>query len=113
MINADVLGVHPQMLQFRAQRTEVLASNIANLETPNYKARDLTFDAVMNSERGGSVRVDVSEVYRVPMQKSRDGNTVELYAEQAKFAENTQRYNQSLQFFKSKVSGLRSAIEGK
>ncbi|EGQ9284373.1 flagellar basal body rod protein FlgB [Vibrio parahaemolyticus] len=113
MFNENVLGVHPQLLQFRAQRAEVLASNIANVDTPNYKARELTFEHVLSGVMGQSIDIGVTEKYRIPMQKSRDGNTVELYSEQARFAENTQRYNQSMQFMKSKIKGLQKAIEGR
>ena len=111
MINGDLLGIHPEMLQFRAKRTEVLASNIANVDTPNYKARDLSFDSAYSSS--SEMQLLESIKYRIPSQRSRDGNTVELHVEQAKFAENTMRYNQSMQFMKSKISGLKSAIEGK
>ncbi len=113
MFGDDVLGIHPQMLQFRAQRAAVLASNIANVDTPNYKARDVTFEQVYLSVNDGAGRIDTQDKYRVPMQRSRDGNTVELHSEQARFAENSQRYEQSMQFLKSKVRGLKSAIEGK
>lgn len=109
----DALGIHPTMLQFRTERTSVLASNIANVDTPNYKAKDVTFNAVM-SEIGGvsSTRIQTDTMYRIPVQRSRDGNTVELQSEQARFAQNSMEYHQSLQFLKSKVSGLKRAIEG-
>ncbi len=114
MINLDeALGVHPMMLQYRTERTSVLASNIANADTPNYKARDVTFSAVMShvgSVSGSSIQTDT--LYRIPVQRSRDGNTVELQSEQARFAQNSMEYHQSLQFLKSKVSGLKRAIEG-
>ncbi|MGR5347553.1 flagellar basal body rod protein FlgB [Vibrio mediterranei] len=112
MDETRIFGIHPQMLQYRARRTEVLASNIANVDTPNYKSRDLTFEAVMN-ELDNTASIETQTMYRIPVQRSRDGNTVEIHAEQAKFAENTMRYNQSMQFFKSKIKGLQSAIEGR
>lgn len=108
------LGVSPTMLQLRAQRAEVIASNIAHVDTPNYKAKDIKFTAVMNSLDSGSVsRVESDVLYRIPFQKSRDGNTVELQNEQSNFAQNAMEYQQSLQFFKSKISGLEKAINGK
>ncbi|MFV0575302.1 MAG: flagellar basal body protein [Vibrio sp.] len=114
MINLDAaLGVHPMMLQYRTERTTVLASNIANVDTPNYKAKDVTFNAIMNDISGADrISLQKETLYRIPMQRSRDGNTVELQAEQAKFAQNSMEFHQSLQFLKSKVSGLKKAIEG-
>ncbi len=114
MINLDnALGVHPMMLQYRTERTQVLASNIANADTPNYKAMDISFNSVMSDVSGQkNYQIQTESLYRVPMQKSRDGNTVELQSEQAKFAQNSMEYYQSLQFLKSKVSGLKTAING-
>ncbi len=114
MINLDdALGIHPEVLKYRMERTSVLASNIANVDTPNYKAQDVTFEVAMS--RAGqreSNSLDTQLMYRIPAQRTRDGNTVELQAEQAKFAQNAMEYQQSLQFLKQKISGLRSAIEG-
>ncbi|SDH13842.1 flagellar basal-body rod protein FlgB [Vibrio xiamenensis] len=114
MINLDdALGVHPMMLQYRTERTAVLASNIANVDTPNYKAKDLTFNAVMSSVSSDrSLTLETDSLYRIPVQRTRDGNTVELHSEQARFAQNSMEYQQSLQFLKAKVSGLKRAIEG-
>ena len=50
----NALGLHEQALKFRSQRAEVLANNIANAETPNYKARDLDFNAVLAAQQGAS-----------------------------------------------------------
>ncbi len=115
LIDIDTaLGVSPAMLQLRANRAEVIASNIANVDTPNYKAKDMKFTAVMNHLESSSIsRIESDVLYRVPFQKSRDGNTVELQNEQSKFAQNAMEYQQSLQFFKSKISGLEKAINGK
>ncbi len=114
MIDLDsALGVHPMMLQYRTERTQVLASNIANADTPNYKAKDISFEAVMSGVGMQSqTTIQTQEMYRIPVQRSRDGNTVELQAEQAKFAQNSMEYYQSLQFLKSKVSGIKSALTG-
>ncbi|KQH85576.1 flagellar biosynthesis protein FlgB [Vibrio furnissii] len=115
MINLDeALGVHPMMLQFRTERTSVLASNIANADTPNYKAKDVSFNVVMTGlmEETSAIGIQTESLYRIPVQRSRDGNTVELQSEQARFAQNNMEYQQSLQFLKSKISGLKRAIEG-
>ncbi|PKG39527.1 flagellar basal body protein [Psychromonas sp. Urea-02u-13] len=108
------LGIHPQMLQYRTQRMQILANNMANSDTPNYKAQDLTFlssfEMVNNSRE---LTVSPEAKYRIPHQRSLTGNTVELSVEQAKFAETTANYQFSLNFLKMKISGLKSAIEGR
>ncbi|MBC7001596.1 flagellar basal body rod protein FlgB [Photobacterium sp. BZF1] len=114
MINLDnALGVHPEMLSYRLERTAVLSSNIANVDTPNYKSMDIQFDAVMGGLGNGSDwQISTSLKYRIPMQRSRDGNTVELETEQARFAQNVMDYHQSLAFLQSKLNGLKTAIKG-
>lgn len=112
MINLDnALGIHPDILKYRMERTSVLATNIANVDTPNYQAKDLSFDYVLNN--AGRNEVSSTVMYRIPTQRTRDGNTVELQSEQTRFAQNAMEYQQSLQFLKQKISGLRTAIEGK
>ena len=114
MIHLDkALGVHPEVVQFRLDRAAVLSSNIANVDTPNYKAMDLTFNAVLSGI--GSTKawaMDSSMQYRIPVQRTRDGNTVELETEQARFAKNVMDYHQSLAFLQSKINGLKSVIKG-
>jgi flagellar basal-body rod protein FlgB len=119
-------GVHAEALQLRARRGELLASNLANADTPNYKARDLDFRAALSkaqaattlattnaghigTQDGGS---SVQALYRVPGQPSLDGNTVDTQIEQSKFAENAVRYRTSLSFLNSKIKGLMTAIKG-
>jgi flagellar basal-body rod protein FlgB len=134
----DYLSVHANALQLRSQRTSILASNIANADTPNYKARDLVFAEVLkqsnlpNAVRNSKLALNDSMqttnsrhiktrastghsapiMYRNPEQASLDGNTVDKDLEQARFAENTIRYQASLQFINSRVSGLMRAIRG-
>lgn len=119
----EALGIHQYALGVRAERARILTSNLANIDTPNYKAKDIDFkdalrkiDHQMQSE--GSVRpqhLDLSSAvkYRVPMQPSLDGNTSELHIEQAAFSSNAMDFQSSLTFLKMKLSGLRTAIEGK
>lgn len=107
----NALGIHPQMLQFHSARTQVLANNLANADTPNYKAQDLTFSATFDSVN--ELHLSQETLFRMPFQRSENGNTVELGVEQAKFAENTMNYQTSLTFLKMKISGLKSAIEGR
>ncbi len=127
-INFDnALGIHPQALTLREKRSEVLASNLANADTPNYKARDLDFQAVLKksmpisqtlerTQEGHFSPMDqllgASMLYRNPQQASIDGNTVESNIEQAKYSENAVQYQASLRFINGRFSGLISAIRG-
>ncbi|MDO8843824.1 MAG: flagellar basal body rod protein FlgB [Methylicorpusculum sp.] len=127
-INFDkALGVHPQALTLRERRGEVLASNLANADTPGFKARDLNFQSVLQGampdelpiERTRSGHAAPSDLllganlmFRNPHQASLDGNTVESHIEQAKFSENAVQYQASLRFINGKFSGLMTAIKG-
>lgn len=102
------LGIHQQALSFRAQRAEVLANNLANADTPNYKARDLDFAAVLAEQKDKAAKGtfatrttnerhiaaegfgmgEGSLQYRIPVQPSIDQNTVDAQIEQANYAEN-------------------------
>jgi|SRR5690554_1094646 len=125
----SALGIHQDALVLRARRAEVLANNIANADTPNYKARDLDFRAVLEGETAGSSlslqrtnRGHQSEflspdaaadlLYRIPQQPSVDGNTVETQEEMARYTDNALRYQASFQFLNSKFQGLTRAIKG-
>lgn len=119
---------HEQALQLRALRNELLSANIANADTPGYKARDIDFKDAFDTARAGVTKLRTSDArhlpagpgqnglagtkYRIPMQPSVDGNTVEADIEQAQYAENTVRYRASLAFLSSQISGLRYAIKG-
>ncbi|MCG5499837.1 flagellar basal body rod protein FlgB [Ectothiorhodospira lacustris] len=123
------IGIHGDALQVRSKRLELLASNIANSDTPNYKARDLDFRQVLSRAHqpdalglrlthAAHIATDASgqgmgePLYRVPTQPSLDGNTVDPQLEQAAFAENTVQYQASLDFLSKKFSGLRTALKG-
>ncbi|WP_288821511.1 flagellar basal body rod protein FlgB [uncultured Leclercia sp.] len=108
------LGVHPQALQLRLSRAELLSANLANVDTPNFKAKDIDFAAEMQRSNQPFATGQGAQVkYRLPYQSSKDGNTVELHVEQGEFAKNSMDYQMSLMFLKMKFSGLKSAIEGK
>ncbi len=114
----SALGVHPQALNFRVQRTKVLASNLANVDTPGYLAKDLSFTTVMKQANPNGVhtptpKLDIAAQYSVPYQNSKNGNTVELGVEQAKFTQNNMDFQTSLTFMNMKFSGLAKAIEGR
>ncbi len=123
----DIFGPHAAALQLRAARSEVLATNLANSETPGYKARDIDFRSVLGTESARQVsvmRTDARHIdpdsraatgdlmYRVPTQPSLDGNTVEADVEQAQFAENVIQYRASLMFVNGKIKTLRHALTG-
>ncbi len=123
----NALGLHPQALRLRARRMEVLASNLANADTPNYKARDFDVERLLRGEPKPKVPLKTTHaghlsladdsqngrlLYRVPQQAALDGNTVEEHIEQAKFAENALRYQASLRFVNGKFAGLLTALKG-
>jgi flagellar basal-body rod protein FlgB len=118
-------GVHDDALRLRAERTKVLASNIANVSTPGYQARDIDFAASLRAALGGGegsgdgftgeLALDTGDQdlqYRVPYHPAQDGNTVELGVEQAAFAQNALDFQTSLTFVNMKLKGLAKAISG-
>jgi flagellar basal-body rod protein FlgB len=106
-----MFGIHAAALQLRNQRLSLLASNIANAATPNFKARDLDFSKAMTlAEQGQSTDGAIS--YRIPLQPSLDGNTVELASEQTAYAENALAYRSSLAFLNGRIGTLNRAIRG-
>ena len=132
-VNLDTyLGVHAAALKLRSQRTEVLAANLANADTPNYQARDIDFKsalAVATGEQKGGVHLATTSArhigvaegngsspaelkYRTPLAPALDGNTVDAQLEQASFAENSVRYQATLTFLNQKFRGLLTAITG-
>ena len=126
--STDLFGIHTQALALWQRRAEVLSANLANADTPNYQARDIDFRAALGAaDSGGSLalaaptsgQIDSASAnsaqalkYRVPMQPSLDGNTVDAETEQAAFAENSVRYQASLTFINAQIRQLRTAITG-
>lgn len=113
-------GPHENALLLRAKRSEVLASNIANANTPGYKARDFDFQKAIklathqqnrlsNSKPGLNVELKYIQPFQVG---TGDGNTVDLPSQQTAFAENAMEYQMSLRFLNGKIKGLLSAIKG-
>jgi flagellar basal-body rod protein FlgB len=123
----QALGVHEQALQVKSRRLEVLAQNIANADTPHYKARDIDFKAVMSQAQqaqtsmtatnsghfglGQSIDADGMR-FRTPFNTSFDGNTVEMSVEQAQYGKAAADYQATLNFLESRVSGIRKALRG-
>ena len=115
MANEGLFGVHGTALSVRSQRMGMLASNIANASTPGYKAKDIDFDAALqNASRTGNVdsAIDDATMYRVPLQPSQDGNTVELTTEQTAFAENAVAYQTTLAFLNGRIGQITRALKG-
>jgi len=124
----NALGIHDNALQVRAQRAEVLANNLANADTPGFKARDIDFKSILASETKneqalgmaathsahiqGSPSAERDLMYRNPLQPSIDGNTVDAQTEQANFARNSMDYSASFEFLSGKFKGMRNAIRG-
>lgn len=124
------LGIHEQAMLLRGKRANVLANNLVNVDTPNFKARDIDFKSVLNTQLAGSsssVTVRSTHrghmsgtatannpqlMYRMPLQPSLDGNTVDEQAEMARFAKNTLDFQASFHFLNSKFKGLKNAIKG-
>jgi len=127
-MNLDkVFGIHSTALSLRARRSEVLASNLANSDTPGYKARDFDVGAILKNESPAMRMVTTSArhiqperglvppsqmLYREPMQASLDGNTVDPQLEYSNFASNTLEYQTSLRFLNGKIKGILLALKG-
>jgi flagellar basal-body rod protein FlgB len=126
----NIFGIHEQALAVHGQRLGVLAANIANADTPGYKARDIDFSEVLSQSQGepASMALKITQAahitfgdsespggelkYRNPYQASLDGNTVEMPVEQAAFAENNVRYQASLNFINLRIAEMQLAIAG-
>jgi len=121
----SAFGIHEQALKVRSQRMDVLARNIANADTPNYKAQDLDFKAMLKEVKKDYLTAthdkhfaavadapDNGMRYRTPFNSSFDGNTVEISVEQAQFGKAAGDYQATLQFLENRISGIRKALKG-
>ncbi len=129
----DALHFNQTALNLRAARQELLASNIANADTPNFKARDIDFASAlkgalsgttrqlqmaatsashMNSSADGNSVMGSPVLYRKPTQPSADGNTVDMDVETAQFADNALRYEASIKFISDDIKKILTAIQG-
>jgi flagellar basal-body rod protein FlgB len=121
-------NLHAKALSVANQRLALLANNVANADTPNFKARDLDFSTAMREADGGALpmaatssrhiapqgdpNAQVQALYRVPEQPSLDGNTVDPQKENAAIAETAVRYQATLTFLSSRIRGIRDALTG-
>ncbi len=121
----NAFGIHERALKVRTQRAEVIANNLANADTPHFKARDIDFKQMLQQEQqmrlhttrsGHLTTSDASsaagELYRIPTQASLDGNTVETEQEMARFAKNNMDFQASFTFMNGRIRGLMNAIRG-
>tara|TARA_B100000575_G_scaffold259501_1_gene231782 strand:- start:128 stop:511 length:384 start_codon:yes stop_codon:yes gene_type:complete len=119
------LGIHEKALALRNQRLELLSANIANADTPHFKAKDLDFKRILSNEDPSPMAAtdgrhfDSGEtsnpnglVFRVPYSASVDGNTVELQVEQAAYGEAAADFQSTLTFLESRISGIRKSLRG-
>lgn len=126
------LGIHEQALKLRAYRMELIASNLANADTPNYKAKDIDFNALLNDYKtsgGNPARTGVMDTshprhlggaqgggnmpdaqYRTSNQPSIDGNTVDTQIEKSALMENSVHYQATLTFIDGKLGTLKKAL---
>ena len=128
----QTLQFHAEALSLRGLRQQVLASNIANADTPGYNARDIDFTKSLQDAVSGRVSANALTrtvnthlaspqaatasgsplLYRQVVQPSLDGNTVDMDVERAQFAENAVRYEANLMFLNSQLKSLLAAIQG-
>jgi len=127
-----VFGIHQSGMLVRSKRAELLANNIANADTPNFKARDIDFKSTMKQAlesngvgqlktthakhiRTGGIEIGNSTaelLYRNPLQPSVDGNTVDSHLEKAEFTQNSIQYQASMKFVTGRIKSLLTAIKG-
>ena len=132
MPGPSLFGIHSTALALRQERMNLLASNVANADTPGYKAQDLNFTAALQAALGtpaggplapagtapahfGSSPADAAKAARferTPLQPSLDGNTVDAQLEHAAYAQAAREYRISLNFVESRMRGLMLAITG-
>jgi flagellar basal-body rod protein FlgB len=124
----QVFGIHEQALKLRSKRSEVLAANLANADTPGYKARDFDFQKVLGGQLSAAADLRTTNsrhistattpvpsnelLYRIPSQPSVDGNTVDPDQEQMAFTRNAMQYQASLDFLNGRIKGLMTALRG-
>lgn len=123
-------GILPASVSLQAKRAELLASNLANADTPDYKSRDFDFRDTLSAIEGetgnqleltqtqsGHIPIatmtentDPELMYRIPAQPALDGNTVDPQLERAAFTESTMHYQSTLEFLNRRISGIRAAL---
>ncbi len=121
----NALGIHEHALPLRNRRMQVIAENIANADTPHFKAKDINFSKALDAARSAPMRATQSNhfeigdlpgadgmMFRTPFNASADGNTVEMSVEQARYGKAAGDYQATLAFLENRVSGIRKALRG-
>lgn len=123
----SIFGVSEKALELCESRASMLTNNIVNSSTPHYKAKDFDFHKVLNNAKQGADNLLVTKAnhinpssktggapiqYRVPMQMSLDGNTVDDEIERKNFLENAMRYQVNLTFVTNKTDQIMKAFKG-
>ena len=128
----NALGIYESALSLRAERAAVLSDNLANANTPMFKARDIDFKQALSQRMGsaeGSVRMRsthaghigieqpggsmaAEKLYRLPTQPSIDGNTVEEHVEHAEYMKNSLEFQTAFTFLNSRFKGMTKALSG-
>lgn len=123
-----LVGFHHKAMKIRTDKMETIAGNLANANTPGYKARDIDFQKAMKSAKyaqqqtlartderhfAGRMQTQAELEYRIPNQPDTgDGNTVEVQTERNLFLENGMRYQAGIQFLNGKIKGMKKALSG-
>jgi flagellar basal-body rod protein FlgB len=123
-----IFGIHAEAMRLHRSRMEMIASNLANADTPNFQASDLDFQAALAKAAGessglattnpghiatpGAVDGNAAVIHRKPNQNSLDGNTVDVQQEQAAFADSAVHYQASMMFAENRIRSLLTAISG-
>lgn len=125
----NAFGIHENAMHLQGRRAQLIAQNLANSDTPGYKAKDIDFKSALKSIANGQMQaplkatqsghiqpdgffMGVESLYRQPMQSSLDGNTVEPHVEMSEFTENSMRYLMTLRIMSGRINGMLSAIRG-
>lgn len=123
----SIFGISERALQLSEGRAVLLSGNIVNSSTPHYKARDINFNKILQEETNTASRLATTEakhmqasspngqpntMYRIPMQKNMDGNTVDEEIERKNFLQNSLNYQVNLTFIKNTTDQLHKAIKG-
>ena len=118
-------GIHERAVAVRNQRLELLAANIANADTPHFKARDLDFQKILTATQPSEMAATNSKhfatgelenpggiVYRIPYNTAVDGNTVDISVEHANYGKAAAEYQATLRFIEGNIAGVRKALRG-
>ena len=125
----NVFGIHENAMHLQGRRAQLLAQNLANSDTPGYKAKDIDFESALKSVAKNNIQaplkatqaghiqpkgyfMGMEQLYRQPMQPSLDGNTVEPHVEMSEFTDNSMRYLMTLRILSGRINSTLSALRG-